>query len=87
MLTVTEAASAHLADMLDKADAPDGHAIRVVPAQGSVALRLDEPQPQDQEIEHGGKTVLVLDTQVQEMLGQRTLDVDQTESGPALALK
>lgn len=87
MLTVTEAATAHLADMLEKSDAPEGHAIRVVPAQGSVALRLDEPQPEDQSVEHGGKTVLVLDTQVQEMLGERTLDVDQTENGPALALK
>ena len=87
MLTVTEAATAHLHDMLEKSDAPDGLAIRVVPNEGSVALRLDEPQPEDQAIEHGGKTVLVLDQEVQQMLGERTLDVDQTEQGPALALK
>ena len=87
MLTVTEAASAHLAGMLENADAPDGHAIRVVPSQGSIALQLDTPNSEDQAVEHGGRTVLVLDNQVQQMLGERTLDMDQTENGPALALK
>lgn len=86
MLTITEPASAHLRKLLDDANAPDEAAVRFIMGQQGLSLKMDNQQPGDQIFEHNGRTVLLLDDQLSNLLADRTLDVKETERGTMLAL-
>jgi len=86
MLTLTQAAGEHLSKLLDESDANDEAAVRLVAREQGLALAADQPRPEDTTFEHDGKTVLILDQQVAEALADRTLDVQDTENGKALAI-
>ncbi len=83
MFTVTEAASARLAEILVQKEFPDDVAVRLVHDGGEIRLESDNEQPGDTTFQHGGRTVLVLDAQVSELLEGETLDVE----GPGLTLR
>jgi len=86
MLTVTDPASAHLAKLLEDAEAPDNAAARFVAGEEGLALQVDEPKEDDQAHQHQGKTVLLIDPEMAELLQDKTLDVRETEEGTALEL-
>ncbi|MFQ6048630.1 MAG: hypothetical protein ACE5K7_04630 [Phycisphaerae bacterium] len=86
MLAVTEAAGAHMAQMLSEAEAPADVAIRFILAGRGLTLRLDSPRPGDATFDHEGRTVLVLDEEVSKLLADNTLDVQDAGEGPRLTL-
>jgi hypothetical protein len=86
MLTVTEAAKAHLAQLLTETDTSDATAIRFVSEENRLVPTLDYASPGDTTFAHDGKIVLVLDTGVATVLANSTLDVRDTDNGPQLAL-
>ena len=86
MINLTDAASEHLANLLEESDVPDENAVRLVMGAEGLSLATDEPGEADTKFDHNGKTVLVLDAQVTEALGDRTLDVEDTENGKALSI-
>ena len=85
MLKVTDAACAHLAEMLTAA--PDGMVLRFIYEGDDLVLKLDHEQPTDQVFAHLSRTVLALDERVADLLAGKTLDVEDTEDGPQLALQ
>lgn len=87
MLTVTDSAAAHLATMIDQAEAPEASAARLVARPEGLQLALDQPREGDETIEHDGRTVLLVDQSTAEMLTGRTLDTEQTEQGTVLSVK
>lgn len=87
MLSVTEAAGAHLAEILDRQDCPDNHALRLVHQEGKLTFALDEPRPGDESVEHDGRTVLVVDEPISELLQNQTMDVESTDDGDRLAIR
>jgi Fe-S cluster assembly iron-binding protein IscA len=86
MLTMTEAAGAHLIDLLGEAEVPEDVAIRFVVESEELTLRLDKEQPGDETLSHDGKTVLLLDEQMSPMLAGKTLDIEESDDGPKLSL-
>jgi Fe-S cluster assembly iron-binding protein IscA len=82
MLTITESAGSHLAQLLSESDAPEDAAVRIAHDQEGWSLLLDNADPEDQRFEHEGRTVLVIDNESAELLGDVTLDVqmDETEA-------
>ena len=76
MLTVTEAASARLAQMLDQKGLPDEVAIRFVYEGQGIALHQDSERAGDATFQDVGRTVLLLNAQVSELLAEDTLDVE-----------
>lgn len=87
MLTLTEPAGAHLEKLLDEANAPDGAAARFVAGEEGLTLQLDHPKPDDEAHEHDGRTVLLLDEQIAELLTDKRLDLHETGEGPSLAIE
>jgi Fe-S cluster assembly iron-binding protein IscA len=87
MLTVTESAADHLEKLLDECDAPEGGAARFVPEENQLSLQVDSPKPEDETFEHHGKTILVMDQQVSEVLADKRLELKQTNEGVALTLQ
>lgn len=87
MLNITEPAADHLAKLLDEAEAPEGTAARFIASEEGLSLQVDSPKPEDQTIEHGGKTLLVMEPQVAELLDDKTLALEDTDDGPALTIQ
>jgi Fe-S cluster assembly iron-binding protein IscA len=76
MLTVTDAASQHLAAILAQESVPDEAAIRLVHEGQSLGMQADTARPDDVTFEHDGRTILLLDPQVAELLTDETLDLE-----------
>lgn len=87
MLTVTDEAAAHMANLLNQNDVPDDATLRFVVQDNALGIELSKSQPDDQTVEHDGRTVLVLGEDVSKILEERTLDIEQTQEGPKLAVK
>lgn len=76
MLTVTEAASARLAQLLDDQGLPEDVAVRFVFEGQGIASKPDSERPGDTTFQPGDRTVLLSDAQVSELLTEDTLDVE-----------
>ena len=85
MLDVTQAACSRLSEML--ADYPSDVAVRVFIRDSRRKTRPDTRQPGDGVIEHAGRAVLLLDENASRHLGNRILDVRETEAGPKLKFR
>ena len=92
MLDVTDAATSHLNEMLSKAkeetNVPEGTALRLQGSpEGGLSLMLDQEKSGDHKADYADATVLLWDEAIGEALSEQTLDVVETEKGPALSLK
>lgn len=89
MLTVTEAAGAHLAELLAESKTPEARdlVVRIVYEADGLALTLDQTRADDQTFDHEGVTVLVVDEKLSEALAGRTLDIAETETGQRLTMR
>ena len=86
MFIVTEAAGGYLTAVLDNANASEETAIRFVLEGNTLAPKLDNARPGDETFDHEGRMVLMLDTQVSQVLNDSTLDIEATDEGPKLIL-
>ncbi len=87
MVHVTERARGMFKDQLDHAsDGPD-LALRIGAIESGLAVFPDTRKDDDQIIEHHGKTILVFDREVSEVLAGRTIDVEEHSDGAHLVLR
>jgi hypothetical protein len=86
MLTVTEAARIHLAQVLDNANVSADAAVRFVAEHDTIKPTLDSIRSGDVMFEFAGKTVLALDEQMSLTLDNHVLDVDDDSDRPRLIL-
>lgn len=86
MLTVTDTAAAHLAELLENADASEGAVVRFVPQGESLALQLGNEQSGDQTFQHGEKVVLAIEPEIAEVLADKKLELQATAEGERLAI-
>lgn len=75
MLTVTEAASARLAQMLKPQSMPEEIAVRFVCEGQGIALQRGSERAGDTTFQREGRTVLLLDAQGSELLAEDPLDL------------
>jgi len=83
---MTEAAGEYLTTVLDNTDASEEAAIRFVLEGNTLMPKLDHAHPGDATFDHGGRMVLMLDTQVSQILTNSTLDAQATDEGSKLIL-
>ncbi len=86
MLTVTEAAKSHLADLLQQSKAPDEAAMRIIKSPTGLELAIDREKPGDQSFTDGDNTILVVDPDLAGALDAATLDIEKTANGVRLRL-
>lgn len=86
MVTVTDTAGQALAQMLDQAPTEEGQALRLVSAEQGYQLDTDVQREGDQVVEQQGQAVLLVSQEVNENLGDITIDLQSTNEGPRLAL-
>ncbi len=87
MLTVTDKAAAYLRETLTRKKEGTPEALRVVYTEEGYQLTLDDPKEGDHIFEQEGQNYLLVDTEVDEALGEEaTLDLQQTPHGTSLTL-
>jgi Fe-S cluster assembly iron-binding protein IscA len=84
VIAVTDAAAARLHEMAEAG--PEGKTLRLDKEGARLEFKWDEEKPGDKAVSHAETTVLVYDEHIAGLLSGRTLDVKQTEKGPALTL-
>jgi len=72
--------------VLDKTNISEGTAIRLVLEGNTLTPQVDNAHPGDETFDYEGRTVLMLDAQVSQVLDDSTLDVEATDEGPKLIL-
>lgn len=87
MVTVTDAAGAHMAKLLTQAGAQDDLAIRLVLNEHDIVPAMDQPRAGDTAFSYEGRTILVLDSLVVQTVADQTLDVQDTEDGLKIVLR
>jgi len=86
MLTVTDDAKTHLAEIIDKSNLPEEASIRLVAGDQGIGLAPDKPKDTDHAFEHEGRTVLVVAPELQTQLDDKTLSIQETEQGKQLSI-
>ncbi len=81
MLTVSSAACAHFATLLDQANAPEGLSLRLVASESGIGIQPDTAREGDSVFEHEGRPVLVVDERLAEGLGEHTIDLETSDEG------
>ena len=87
MFSITEAAGAHLAGLLERDEAPEDVFARLEREKGELGLRLGHAHPGDTKFAHEGRTVLVLHEELCQDLADDTLDLKDTDEGQQLRLR
>ena len=70
MFIVTEAAGGYLTAVLDNANASEETAIRLVLEGNTLTPQLDNSRPGDETFDYEGRLVLMLDSQVSQVLDE-----------------
>ena len=80
MLTLTDSAAQLLCSLLEGPETPVDMATRIAHEERGFLLVFDRARAEDATLKHKGRTVIVLDQQVCELLSNDTLDVKSTKS-------
>jgi Fe-S cluster assembly iron-binding protein IscA len=87
MLTVTKAAGTRLAHYIERQQCRPAVAVRLTQDGRRIMTTVDEKRPGDTTFEHQGRTVLLLDERLAQLLADETLDIRQTDEGDRLTLR
>ena len=79
MLTITEAARAYLLQTLNDLRLSEEFAFRLDRDGQSIMLQPDHERPGDTSVQHGGRTILLLDTGMSDRFSRDTLDLSGEE--------
>jgi hypothetical protein len=87
MVTVTDAAGAHMAQLLSQVETQKDVVIRLVLDERDIVPTMDHPRAGDTAFSYKGKRVLVLDAFVVQAMADHTLDVQEAEDGCKIILR
>jgi hypothetical protein len=87
MVTVTDAAGAHMAQLLSQVETQKDVVIRLVLDERDIVPTMDQPRVGDTAFSYKGQTVLVLDAFVVQAMADHTLDVQEAEDGCKIILR
>ncbi len=87
MLSVTDEALKHLAEVLDENNAPEGALVRCVAEDEELALVIESSQPDDTIYKLEDRPVLGVSIDLVDALADREFDLDSDDEGPGLTLR
>ncbi len=86
MVTVTEHAAQLLKEIQEGHEESATKVVRLVNRDGSFEFAFDERREGDQVVQSGDTDVLLVGTDVSELLGDATIDMQDTPTGPRFTL-
>ncbi len=87
MVTVTYTAAEHMAYTLSEDHDSDDVVLRIKLTKDGVEMNPDNIRPGDETFDHNGKVVLVLDQQISQLIGNKTIDLTTDDDGSHLILE
>ena len=87
MLNASDAACAFISELLTSSEASDESAVRIAIEENQLSMKLDEEKPGDETFLHEGKTILLVDAEISQVLDGKTLEFEDTEEGPKLMVE
>lgn len=92
MLTVTPLAAVALSAALEDEDEPSTRSVRLHARRdedGTISIRLaiDDVQEDDKPVEFNGRVILIAEPDVAELVGDRTLTVEEAEGEASFRLR
>jgi len=86
MVTVTERAAQLLKDIQEGHEESASKVLRLVNRGDSFEFAFDERREDDQVVQSGDSEVLLVGTDVGDLLGEATIDCQETPAGPRFTL-
>jgi Fe-S cluster assembly iron-binding protein IscA len=86
MVTVTERAAQILEEIQEGHEESATKVVRLVNRAGKFEFAFDERREGDQVIQNGDTDVLLVGTDVSDLLGEATIDCQDTPTGPRFTL-
>jgi Fe-S cluster assembly iron-binding protein IscA len=86
MVTVTERAAQILEEIQEGHEESATKVVRLVNREGRFEFAFDERREGDQVIQNGDTDVLLVGTDVSDLLGEATIDCQDTPTGPRFTL-
>ncbi len=86
MVTVTERAAQLLKDIQEGHEESASKVLRLVNRGDSFEFAFDERREDDQVVQSGDTEVLLVGTDVGDLLGEATIDCQETPAGPRFTL-
>lgn len=87
MVTVSDAAGAHMAQLLAQIGAEDDRVIRLILDAHDIVPTMDQARAGDTAFSYQGRIILVLDALVVQTMADQTLDVQDTKDGLKIVLR
>ncbi len=87
MVTVTYTAVEYMAYTLSEQQVGDDVVLRIRSANGGVEIQRDKIRPGDEQFDHNGNVVMVMDQQTSQLLDNMTIDLMTDHDGSRLILK
>jgi Fe-S cluster assembly iron-binding protein IscA len=87
MILVSDVAKAALWESLQESGVEPGRGLRLMETQGAFTLDLDYPKEQDRIIEHRDSTVIIVDRETEDLIGDAIIDINEGENGSELVFR
>jgi Fe-S cluster assembly iron-binding protein IscA len=87
MISISEIAKGALLESLRESGVPPDQGLRLKVVQKGLVLETGSPTEQDRVIRHQGSTVIIINEELEEVIGDAIIDVAQKEEGPQLVFQ
>jgi hypothetical protein len=87
MISVSEIAKGALLESLRESGVPPDQGLRLKMEQEGLVLETARPTEQDRVIRHLGSTVIIINEELEEVIGDAIIDVAEKDEGPQLVFQ
>lgn len=87
MIGISEVAVKVLAEGLQASGVEPEKGLRLSEEGSNLTLGLDTPKENDRVVSQDGQSVLIINQELEERVGDALIDIEQTSEGPALIMR
>lgn len=87
MIQVSDLAKAALWESLRESGVSPEQGLRLTAGHGAFTLDLDYPTNKDRVIEHRDATIIIVDRETEDLVGDAIIDIDEGENGSELVFR
>ena len=87
MIQVSDLAKSALWESLQQSGVDPEQGLRLTASHGAFTLDLDYPTEKDRVIEHRDSTVIIIDRETEDLVGDAIIDIHEGENGSELVFR
>lgn len=87
MIQVSDLAKLALWESLEESGVAPEQGLRLIATHGAFTLDLDYPTDKDRVIQHRDSTVIIVDRETEDLVGDAIIDINEGENGSELVFR